>query len=295
MSNHPAPFSISLVGAGKVGSTIAALLKRRGHRIVSVISRSRTSTRILGRLLGADIVSTHLSDISPRTDLLLIAVPDETIAETSARISENPHLRKSRLIAFHPSGMLTSGALETLREQGSRVFSLHPIQTFPGGISLQKQMNLMKGIWYGFEGEAHVRRVARSIVKELGGTFVEIPKAEKILYHTACVFAANYPTLLMAAAERLSKAMGLPGLKPFAPLVETAMKQALELGPDVSLTGPLSRGNHAVLRAHLEALRNDDPALAELYGALGRFGLEFAAKRLTAAQKKAMQELFTKQ
>lgn len=270
------------------------MLKRRGHRIVSVISRSRSSTRILGRLLSADIASTNLSDLSPRTNLLLIAVPDESIAEVSAKISRNPNLRKSRLTAFHPSGMLTSDALETLRGQGSRIFSLHPIQTFPDGISLQKQMNLMKGVWYGFEGEAHVRPAARSLVRELGGKFVEIPKAEKILYHTACVFAANYPTLLMAAAERLSNALGLPGLKPFAPLVETAMQQALELGPGVSLTGPLSRGSHVVLRRHLEALRSHDPALAELYVALGRFGLEVAAKRLTAAQKKALQELLTR-
>lgn len=270
------------------------MLKRQGHRIVSVISRSRSSARILSRLLRADIASTNLSDIAPRTNLLLIAVPDESIAEVSAKISENPDLQKSRLTAFHPSGMLTSDVLAALRNQGSRVFSLHPIQTFPDGISLQKQMNLMKGVWYGFEGETQVRSFARSLVMELGGKFVEIPKGEKILYHTVCVFAANYPTLLMAAAERLSKALGLPGLRPFAPLVETAVGQALELGPGVSLTGPLSRGSDVAIRKHLEILRSHDPSLAELYTALGRFGLEFAAERLTAAQKKALRELLKK-
>ncbi len=285
---------MSLVGAGKVGSTIAGMLKRRGHPIVSIISRDRSSVRILGRLLKAGIASTNLRDISPRTNLLLIAVPDESIAEVSAKLSGNPNLEKSRLTVFHPSGMLTSDALEALRSQGSPVFSLHPIQTFPDGISLQRQMNLMRGISYGFEGGEQVRPFARSLVKQLGGVFIEIPKAEKILYHIACVFAANYPTLLMAATERLSKAMGLPGLKPFAPLVHTAMNQALELGPEVSLTGPLSRGSRTILQGHLEALRKHHPDLADLYTALGRFGLEVAAKRLTASQKKALQELLTK-
>ncbi len=63
---------MSLVGAG--------MLKRRGHPIVSIISRDRSSVRILGRLLKAGIASTNLRDISPRTNLLLIAVPDESDA-----------------------------------------------------------------------------------------------------------------------------------------------------------------------------------------------------------------------
>lgn len=251
--------------------------------------------RVLGRLLGSPVVSTHLKNLSPGTDLLLIAVPDEVIADVAAEVSSNTVFEKKRLIVFHPSGILTSDALAALRDQGAKVLSLHPIQTFPDGISLRDQMNMMKGVWYGFEGEAHVRSVARSIVKDLGGRFLEIPKEGKILYHAACVLAANYPTLLLEAVERLSKALGLPGLKPFSPLVGTAVQQALGRGPGASLTGPLARGSHMVLQRHLEALRVQDPALAELYEALGRFGLVVAKEtnRLTGDQIKTLQELFT--
>ncbi len=295
MPTRTASFSVSLVGAGKVGSTIAALLRRRGHRIVSVISRSRSSARVLGRLLGSPVASTSLKNLSPRTDLLLIAAPDETIADIAAEVAGNSAVQKNRLVVFHPSGAVTCDALVELGNQGAKAFSLHPIQTFPDGVSLQDQLTLMKNVWYGFEGEAHVRVVARSIVRQLGGRFLEIPKEEKILYHTACVFAANYPTVLLGAVERLSKALGLPGLKPFGPLVKTAVLQAVDRGPGVSLTGPLARGSHTVVQRHLEALRVHDPALAALYEALGRFGLEIASEsgRLTGDQIKALAAILT--
>ncbi|MEX2116252.1 MAG: Rossmann-like and DUF2520 domain-containing protein [Bacteroidota bacterium] len=295
MPTRKVAFSVSLVGAGKVGSTIAALLRRRGHRIVSVISRSRSSARVLGRLLGSPIASTSLKNLSPRTDLLLIATPDEMIADVAAEVAGNNTFENNRLIVFHPSGILTCDVLGALGNQGAKVFSLHPIQTFPNGVSLQDQVSLMKDVWYGFEGGTNVRAVARSIVKDLGGRFLEIPKEEKILYHVACVFAANYPTVLLGAVERLAKALGLPGLKPFSPLVETAVRQALDRGPGASLTGPLARGSHTVVQRHLEALHVHDPALATLYEAIGRFGLDIAreSNRLTGDQIKVLAALLT--
>ena len=277
-----------------MGSTIAALLQKRGHRITSVISRSRSSARVIGRLLGSPVASTSLKNLSPLTDLLVIATPDEMIADVAAEIAAIGTLRKSRVTVFHPSGVLTSDALDALASQGAKVFSLHPIQTFSDRVSHRDQLNLMKGVWYGFEGETHARAAARSIVKDLGGRWLEIPKEGKILYHAACVFASNYPTILLGAVERLSKAAGLPGLKPFGPLVQTAVQHAVDRGPGSSLTGPLARGSNAVVQRHLEALRALDPALASLYEALGLFGLDVAleSNRLTGDQIKALAALF---
>jgi len=67
--------SVSLVGAGPVGVTLAALLARKGHRVESVISTSRRSALRAARLLGAPVASDTLRDISPKTTLLILAVP----------------------------------------------------------------------------------------------------------------------------------------------------------------------------------------------------------------------------
>jgi predicted short-subunit dehydrogenase-like oxidoreductase (DUF2520 family) len=212
------------------------------------------------------------------------------IADIAAEIGAIVGRRKTPLAVFHPSGVMTSDALDAVRGQGAKVFSLHPIQTFPDGISLEDQLDLMKGVWYGFEGEAQTLGIARSIVKDLGGKLIEIPKEEKILYHVACVFASNYPTVLLGAVERLAKSLGLSGLKPFGPLVETAVHQAVHRGPGASLTGPLARGSLTVVQKHLDVLRAKDPAVASLYEALGMYGLEVAkeSRRLTSAQIKSL-------
>ena len=294
MPTRTTSFSVSLVGAGKVGSTIAAMLQRRGHRIVSVISRNRSSARVLGRLLDSPVASTHLKDLSPITNMLLIAVPDEKIVGIAEEVAEIVGRRNTPLTVFHPSGVMTSDALGALHKQGAKVFSLHPIQIFPDGLSLQDQLDLMKNLWYGFEGEAQTLGIARAIVKDLGGKLIEIPKEEKILYHAACVFASNYPTVLLGAVERLAKLLGFPGLKPFGPLVETAVHQAVHRGPGASLTGPLARGSLAVVQKHLEALRAKDPTVASLYEGLGLYGLEVAKEshRLTSSQIKSLAAMF---
>ena len=45
------PNKISIIGAGKVGSTLALLFKENGFEIVSVISRTKESAKKLGKLV----------------------------------------------------------------------------------------------------------------------------------------------------------------------------------------------------------------------------------------------------
>lgn len=269
-------WSVSLVGPGKVGTTLAALLGKKGHRVRSVIGRRASSARLAGRVLKALHTSSRLSTLSPETDLLILAVPDELLGKIAGDISRLTSLTFERLAVFHPSGPVTSDVLEPLASRGAKVFSLHPIQTFPGGVSLDDQVQHMQGIWYGFEGAEHHASLARRIVRDLGGQFVSIPKEEKILYHAACVFAANYPIVLLEAVEQLSRQVGLPGLTPFSPLVETAIREAFAQGPAKALTGPVVRGSAGIVRRHLEALTAKDPALASVYRALGSFAVRSA-------------------
>jgi predicted short-subunit dehydrogenase-like oxidoreductase (DUF2520 family) len=288
-------WSVSLVGAGRVGSTLAALLVRKGHRIASVISGTPSSARLAGRVLKASKTSTRIRDLADSTTLLIIATPDELIGKVAADAARIPSLRFEELIVFHTSGAMTSDALGPLSARGARAFSLHPIQTFPSGISLDRQVRLMKGTWYGFEGNFLHVPTARDIVRHLGGEILSVPKEEKILYHAACVFAANYPTVLLGAVERLASTVGLPGLHPFAPLVETALKTALSQGAGKALTGPVVRGSAETVRRHRDELRKKDPAIAALYTALGLFAVRVAgdAKRISPEQIRTLTSILS--
>lgn len=273
-------YSMSVVGAGMVGSTLAVLFHRSGYRIASVISQKKTSARKLARLIGCEHYSDVLSDIQPATKIILLAVPEKSILGIAEELVKQSHLDFSTLAVFHTSGSLTSDALLPLRKEGVMVFSLHPIQSFSKASTLTQQRAKMKNVFYGFEGNTSALPLARQLVKALSGKIVQIPKEEKFLYHIACVFASNYSTALFGIVEELAKRIG-GGIKlsHFEPLARTSMENAFRLTPQMALTGPIARGSYSTVKNHVHELRKIDIQLSLLYQQIGLQALKMAVSR----------------
>jgi len=272
--------SLTLVGAGPVGVTLAALLVRRGHRAVSVISRSRRSAHRAARLLGSPVASDDLHDISAKTSLVIVAVPEEELADLARRASALEHLPWRGVCVFHTSGAQTSELLKPLSDRGAMAFALHPIQSFPRGRRLHEQLSLMEGVAYAFQGPPRFAPLARRIVRDLDGTMVVVPKQRKILYHAACVFASNYPVVLLDIVEDLAKAVSPDlGLEAFRPLTESSIAHAAALSPTAALTGPVVRTSVRTVKGHRQALAAHSHEIAEIYRVLALHALRMAIRR----------------
>ncbi len=279
MARTKGSLNISIVGAGRVGTTLAVLLRRKGYRIASVISRKRASAQRLASLVGCTVSSHRLSDLHPGTRFLLLTTPDEAITPVAREIAKKAPLNFSRLSVAHTSGVLTSDELQPLRRKGATAFSLHPIQSFPGGNSLPEQLRAMKGISYGVEGRAKAIQFASTVVSRLGGRFLYVPKEQKISYHLACVFASNYSVALLGAVEELAKGFAAqPGLQHFQKLIESSVKNTLRTSPQKALTGPIARGSIRVIQRHVDELGRKHPNLRKLYKSMGRIALELALR-----------------
>jgi predicted short-subunit dehydrogenase-like oxidoreductase (DUF2520 family) len=279
-----------------VGTTLAVMFHRRGFPVVSVISRHLMSARRCARLVNCTQYSTSLKSLAADTSLLVIAVPDEQIRVVVQHLSLQAHLDYRRLEVFHTSGCLTSDELQPLRRRGALTFSLHPIQTFPRALSPELQLKLMKGISYGVEGTRWAIPFAKRLVRELGGNILVVPKKEKIPYHLACVFASNYPVVLLGAVEELvARFARLPRLRHFELLIETSVGNALHHPPQKALTGPIARGNLETVTAHLRTLRRRS-SLWAVYRALGLYAVQLSrrAGRLTKKQERALKEILSK-
>ena len=273
-------YTISVVGAGKVGSTLAMLFYHAGYRIVSVISQKKNSAKKLARLVRCETYSDSLSEIHSATRIILIAVPEEYISEIAKTIARHPYLDFSKLAVFHTSGSLTSDALLPLMREGVTAFSLHPIQSFSKASDLDYQVVRMKNVVYGFEGYTTALPLARRLVKSLCGRLIQIPKEEKILYHIACVFASNYSIALLGTVEELAKRIdGNIKLSHFEPLVKTSIENAFHVTPTMALTGPIVRGSTSTIENHVNELRKTDKTLAFLYQQIGLQALKMAIKR----------------
>jgi len=272
--------TISVIGAGKVGSTLAVMLHRSGYRIVSVVSKNKKSVRKLANIVGCKKYSDSLSAIHPATKIILLAVPEEAVPGIAEEIASRSHLHFKQLAVFHTSGLLTSDALLPLHRKGAMVFSLHPIQSFPKGLTLDHQLARMKQVAYGFEGIKAALPLARQLVKAVDGKLVQIPKEEKILYHIACVIASNYSIALLGAVEKLAKQIGGGiRLSHFKPLVMTSIENAFRLTPDRALTGPIVRGSVETIEMHMRELRKSDRSLMAVYRQNGLQALNMAVLR----------------
>jgi len=115
---------ISVVGAGRVGTALAVLWRRAGHRILAVAGGAATTERAATHLPGIPV----LDDAAAARDaeVVLIATPDDAIAAACAQIA--PALRPGAAV-IHASGATSLDALGAAAD--ARTLSLHPLQTCP--------------------------------------------------------------------------------------------------------------------------------------------------------------------
>ncbi|HWP81581.1 MAG TPA: DUF2520 domain-containing protein [Bacteroidota bacterium] len=282
---------VVVIGAGKVGTALAVGLKRQGYPIVAVISRSVQSARSCSRLVKSPIASRRLNDIPPDAECLVLALPDERIATVARSIARNSRLRFKKLIAFHTSGILTSEALKLLQSKGATVFSLHPIHAF---VKLNSDASEIKGISYGFEGSPKAFLIAQRIVRDLRGSIFRVPKEQKIQYHIACVFAANYLTAVLGVAEQLlPSSAGRKRLDVLAPLATHALERTLLSSPALALTGPIARGSSRVVKMHIRELRKKNKRFVRIYQELGLQALQLAVsqRRISPTAAETLQRI----
>jgi predicted short-subunit dehydrogenase-like oxidoreductase (DUF2520 family) len=208
--------------------------------------------------------------------VILIATPDDKIAVVAqelARIGEKDLRGK---VVLHTSGAMESGVLGALQACGAAVGSMHPLQSF-SGVSVPS----MEGKVFTIEGEPRAVRVARWIARALGGSPVRIAGSKKLLYHAAAAMAAGHVLAVEEAATQLLLSLGMKrseAVRALLPLTRQVLENFERLGPQAAWTGPLSRGDFQVVRAHLDALKESPKEFARAYEALNALAASALAK-----------------
>jgi predicted short-subunit dehydrogenase-like oxidoreductase (DUF2520 family) len=102
---------------------------------------------------------------------------------------------------------------------------------------------------------------------------VTIETRNRALYHLAASLGANGLTGLVAASRDALTGAGFApqnALEALAPLLRSALEEALRRGPEVALTGPVGRGDESTLDRHRRALLAWDASRVPLLEALIR-------------------------
>ena len=262
-----------IIGAGKVGHTLALLLQQQGWQLAAVVSRS-------GRALWADHCGGRIvpciADL-PRADVLIISTPDDAIAAAAQEAAALPWLHGG-VLALHLSGAKSAAALDALAARGVRTGSLHPGFAFA---DVAAAVRTRPGRLCALEApDAAALAGLREVAAALGLRAFEMPSEQKARYHAALSAASNFSVALAAYAQNLLQPLALPEALS-RELVVNLMRQSVDnvaaMPPAAALTGPIVRGDEGTVAAHLAAL---SAAEREAYGAWARQTLVLAAARL---------------
>ncbi len=261
---HP---SVSLIGAGTVGTTLTSLLAKEGYRIRSVISRNGPAAVALARSVSCPRASTEIADVDRTADVIIIAVRDSELTGVVRSFAGVRGLKLRGRTVLHTSGVHSAAILSPLRKAGAAVASFHPLQTFPAASGAARLRAGLRGVYFGIDGDDEAVEVAGRLAVDLGAKPLPVPPEMRPLYHAACVFASGYLAVVMHAVSTLSRSAGLslPWTEIFGPLMTATMENTVRTSAAEALTGPVLRGDLDTIGIHLRALEKFAPDFIPLY------------------------------
>ena len=271
--------TVSVIGAGRLGTALALALASAGYCLEAVVARRLTRAQKAARLFTRRPLALSGAQLAklPETELILITTPDDVITLIAGRLAASQKDVRPGRTVLHTSGALSSEVLAPLAALGFHIGSLHPLVSVSD--SLSGATNLREA-FYCLEGDRAALRVARAVVRDLGGQSFSINSRNKALYHAAAVMASGHMIALFDMAAEMLARCGLDQNRArhvLMPLVASTVRNLLSSDPARALTGTFARGDLETVRRHLEALNaNGFSDALKAYKLLGRRSLELA-------------------
>jgi len=252
------------IGAGTTGTALAVRLSQREYQVVAVSSRSLASAeKLAGRVSGCRICK-GAQEVADTAQLVFITTPDDVIAQVAAEVQwhEKQHV-------VHCSGAHSVDILEPARQYGANTGCFHPLQTFA---SVEQAIDNVPGSTFALEAEEPLLTMLKDMATALEGDLVVLKAGDKVLYHTAAVFACNYLVTLVKLATDLWLTFGVSpaqATKALMPLLQGTLSNIENVGLPNCLTGPIARGDLGTIGRHLDALERGNQSVLGIYKELG--------------------------
>jgi predicted short-subunit dehydrogenase-like oxidoreductase (DUF2520 family) len=256
---RPARLKVGIISAGRVGTALGVALERADHVVVACSAISHASRQRAQRRLPDTPVATP-PDVAAGAELLVLAVPDGELAGLVSGLAATSAVRPGTIV-IHCIPL-----------------AVHPAMTFTGS---DEDITRLADSCFGVTAADEIGyAIGQSLVLEMGGEPFCVAEEARVLYHAALAHAGNHIVTVVAdaldalrAALRGSELLGQqtvddqPGgiaERIIGPLARAALENTLRRG-QAALTGPVARGDAAAVAAHLAALGQVGPELAQAY------------------------------
>ena len=270
--------TLNIVGCGRAGRTFARLFAQAHAFLVQDLHDvNAAAARSCAQFADAGRPVRHLRDLQP-AQVWLIATPDDAIVDAAASLVAEGKVAPGNVV-IHLSGATPSVDMAAVVEIGAHAGSVHPLKTFadPGYAA-----GSFAGTYVALEGDKKALKVMRVALRKIEARVFEIEPQNKVLYHAGSVMVCNYLTALLEAGLRCYEHAGIKletAYKLMEPLVRETVDNVFRVGTVRSLTGPIARGDDAVVARQMQRVRALDRNLGVLYRELGRVALDLSRSK----------------
>lgn len=249
---------ISLIGAGRVATHLAKVFMQQ-HDIIDICARQQIHAETLAVQVGARAVDQYI-ELNADIDLLIIAVPDQMIAQVANDIGQI----MPNVLVVHTSG---STDLAVLTEFLPRAGVFYPLQTF----SLEREIDWSSTPLFIEATTVQDFSTLQSLAEALSQRIYAYTSAQRLSLHLAAVFGCNFSNACYDMAKQVVDAQQVD-FSLLAPLMLETAKKAIEHPPQTVQTGPAARGDENILQMHEKMLKQDGQThLVQIYHQLSHY------------------------
>ncbi len=267
--------TINIIGGGRAGRTLARVWALNGAFVIGdIFDRALAASTDAVAFIGSGRAVDALADMRAADVWMLTPSDDQIVA--CGKVLAASGLLKAGNVVFHCSGALPSRDLAAVIGRAVTVASVHPLKSFADPALAAQSFD---GTYCAAEGDAAALAVLKPAFESSGARVSEIDPGFKTIYHAASVIVCNYLTALMEVGLRSYEKSGFKrddALNMMEPLVRETLDNVFRLGTADALTGPIARGDHAVVARQVDALAAWDPRVADIYKQLGAVAVELA-------------------
>lgn len=250
--------TLNIVGAGKLGKTLARLMQdHHAAAVQTVCNRSLESAEKAVQFIGSGTATHQIRDLKPAA-IHFIATEDAHIKAVCEQLALANVFNPGALV-FHASGALPASILNSAKTNGCLIASAHPTHSFADPTS---SLNTFAGSFCALEGDPEALLLLQPLLEKIGGRCFTLSSQHKMRYHAACVMASNFAVTLLNESILCLNASGVEE-NHATDIALNLMQNTLHnfahtRSAKKTLTGPLQRGDIDIIQQHLDALSNTD-------------------------------------
>lgn len=266
--------SVTIIGTGALGSSLAKVFDEKGIIVYSLFNRSAESLEKLNEKINPAYSGRFPENFDQLGDIIFITTSDQNIKNVADELAELNDEYPNKIVV-HCSGTESSAVLASLKNKGASTASFHPNQTF----TKQSKPSDLKNIYFDIEGDERAAALLKQIAEKLGAHYFEVSQHAKPYLHAAGVMSSNYLFALLRLSADIAEMGGLERqnvIKAMLPLASKTIENARAAKQmSEAISGPIARGDDKTVAKHLELLRKDSK-IYHLYRELGEETLKLA-------------------